>query len=182
MTSKSNTVAWGALTLDVNVLRTGAATPHSEGTAITATADEINLAADISANGAVESIVAASTTYQVLAANSGRIHVWPDLTATCTVTLPPGSAGLTYEFWYTGIATDAQNLIVVPEAGEFFTGGVLFANTSAAATTAVYGDGTTDDTFTIVTPAGGTWFKMTSNGLVWYMTGQVVSATVCTIA
>ena len=122
------------------------------------------------------------TTYTVLAKNSGIIHTWPDLGSACTVTLPAADAGLVYEFWYTGIATDAVNLIVVPVGGEFFRGGVLFANTSAAATTAVYGDGTTDNTITIVNPAGGTWFKLMSNGTDWYVTGQVVSGTICTIA
>jgi hypothetical protein len=122
------------------------------------------------------------TSYSVLAKNSGRVHVWPDLGAECTVTLPAAEAGLNYEFHYVGIATDAVNFIVVPVALTYFTGGVLFANTSAAATTAVYGDGTTDDTFTIVNPAGGTWFKLTCDGTTWFLTGQVVSGTVCTIA
>jgi hypothetical protein len=122
------------------------------------------------------------TSYTVLATNSGRVHTFPDFGSTCTATLPAAAAGLEFEFWYAGVATDAQNFVVTTQSGEFMTGGVLFANTSAAATTAVYADGAADDVFTVITPAGGTWFRLISNGTTWFITGQVVSATVCTLA
>jgi hypothetical protein len=168
MTTKSNKVDWGGLTLQVKDIEYDVAGPGQSGTN--------------SGRAPNDAIVAATTAYTVLAADSGKVFMIPDVTGNCTATLPAAAAGLTFEFWYVGIATDAQNFLVVTQSGEYFSGGVLFANTSAAATTPVYGDGTSDDTFTVVTPAAGTWFKFVSDGTTWYMTGQVVSATVCTIA
>ena len=36
-----------------------------------------------------------AATYTVLAADSGKVHIMPDLTASCTITLPTEKAGLT---------------------------------------------------------------------------------------
>jgi hypothetical protein len=122
------------------------------------------------------------TTIALSVADSGKVHIIPDLDATSTFTLPIVAAGLSYEFWYGGVAADAANFVLVPQAGTFFTGGVVFADAQADATTAVFGDGAADDTFTIVTPSGGTNFKVVSDGTTWFITGTVVSTTVCTIA
>jgi hypothetical protein len=179
MATKTKTVDWGGLTLDVATLRTGATKPGVVGTAITATADEINLAADISARGPVV-IPAASTTYAVLATNSGRIHLIENLTASCTFTLPAASAGLTFEFWGGGAAADGENWIFVPTAG-FFIGGLLHADVGGT-TAALYSNGSSNDVFTVVTPAGGTNVKFISDGTNWYVNGTLSSATIGTMA
>lgn len=124
--------------------------------------------------------IADATTYAVLAADSGRLHSLPDVASSITVTLPAATAGLTYEFQYGGAAADAQNHIFVPTAG-FYIGGVTFHDTQADATTAVYSNGSTNDVFTLVTPALYS-LKFVANGTNWYVSGNVQSATVCTMA
>lgn len=125
-------------------------------------------------------VIADDTTYAVLAANSGKLHVVPDVTSSITVTLPAAAAGLRYEFMYGGAAADAQNHIFVPTAG-FYIGGVTFHDSQADATTAVFSDGNSNDVFTLVTPAQYT-LCFVSDGTNWYVNGNVQSATVCTMA
>jgi hypothetical protein len=124
--------------------------------------------------------IADAATYAVLAANSGKLHAVPDVTASITVTLPAAAAGLSYEFMYSGAAADAQNHIFVPTAG-FYIGNVTFHDSQADATTAVFSDGNSNDVFTLVTPASYT-LKFVSDGTNWYVSGHVQSATVCTMA
>src|SRR6188474_3071194 len=78
-------------------------------------------------------VVTDAATYAVLAANTGKLHVCPNFTASCTITLPAAAAGLRYEFWYGGAAADAADWIIVPTAG-FFIGGVVFEDSGADAT------------------------------------------------
>ena len=47
-----------------------------------------------------------ASTYQVLAANTGRVHIIGDFAQVCTITLPANAAGLNYEFWYYGAAAE----------------------------------------------------------------------------
>jgi hypothetical protein len=143
-----------------------------------ATAAEIAAASDVSARAPIA--IADGTTYAVLAANSGILHAVPDVAANITVTLPAASAGLEYEFIYSGAAADAQNHIFVPTAG-FYIGAVSFHDSQADATTAVFSNGSSNDVFTLVTPAAYT-LKFVCNGTNWYLSGHVQSATVCTIA
>jgi hypothetical protein len=124
--------------------------------------------------------IADATSYAVLVANSGHLHVVPDVTSSITVTLPAAASGLTYEFTYGGAAADAQNHIFAPTAG-FFIGSVEFHDSQADATTPVFSNGSSNDVFTLVTPAAYN-VKFVSNGTNWYVTGWVGSATVCTMA
>jgi hypothetical protein len=124
--------------------------------------------------------IADATSYAALVANSGHLHVVPDVTSSITVTLPAAASGLQYEFIYGGAAADAQNHIFIPTAG-FFIGGVTFHDAQADATTSVWSNGSSNDVFTLVTP--GTYrVKFVSNGTNWYVTGEVTGATVCTMA
>jgi hypothetical protein len=50
-----------------------------------------------------------AATYSVLSANTGKLHVIPDLTADCTFSMPAEAAGLHYKFIYGGAAADAQD-------------------------------------------------------------------------
>lgn len=127
------------------------------------------------------------TTYSVLAKNSGKLHVMPDLTGNCTITLPPVESGLSYEFMYAGAAADAQNWIIVSSATtELFKGGVVFHDENIGGAgievLAVYADFSNDDTFTVVTPQVGTRIILTSDGTSWLTNGTVISDTVPTFA
>jgi hypothetical protein len=118
--------------------------------------------------------------YAVLAKNSGLLHFVPDQSQNITVTLPAASAGLSYEFVYGGNAADASNHIFIPTAG-FFIGNVSFHDSQADATTAVFSNGSSNDVFTLVTPASYT-LRFISNGTNWHVCGHVQSATVCSMA
>lgn len=124
--------------------------------------------------------IADATTYAVLTANSGKLHAVPDVASSITVTLPAAASGLNYDFMYSGAAADAQNHVFVPTAG-FYIGNVTFHDSQADATTAVFSNGSSNDVFTLVTPAAYT-LQFVSNGTNWYVNGHVQSATACTMA
>ena len=152
---------------------------------ITATAAEINARA-AAASRYVN--VTDAATYSVLAADSGKIHIMPDFTASCTLTLPTAAAGLEYIFIGKAVAADAQDWIIKsPSATNYFIGGVSFADTDAGAGAdeihaGVYGNGSSNDTLTVVTPAAGTRVHFIADGTNWIVNALVISATVPTIA
>jgi hypothetical protein len=128
-----------------------------------------------------------ATTYAVLARDSGKLHVMPDLTADCTITLPAVENGLKFEFMYAGAADDAQDWIIVTAVAgtDFFKGGVTQLDPAEATLTEVvpvYSTITTDDTFTALTPNAGTTVTFTCDGTFWITNGFVVSDTPPTFA
>jgi hypothetical protein len=152
-----------------------------EAAGITATAAEINAAAD-SASRFVN--VTDAATYTVLAADSGKIHIMPDFTASCTLSLPAVAAGLEYTFIGKAVAADAQNWIIKSaSATNYFLGGVSFADTDAGAGAdeihaGIWSNGSTNDFLTVVTPGAGTRIHVICDGTNWIANGQVFSATV----
>jgi hypothetical protein len=148
------------------------------GTAVNATAAEINAAADVSAR--IVNVTDAAT-YTVLAANSGRPHIMPNFTSSCTLALPTASAGLEFEFFGKAVAVDAQNWVFdTGSATNFYLGSLVFLDTDDPAdtvTTGVFPNGTSNDILTVVTPAGGTRIKLICDGTNWIAGGIVISAT-----
>lgn len=148
---------------------------------ITATAAEINARA-AAASRYVN--VTDAATYSVLAADSGKIHIIPNLTASCTLTLPTAAAGLEYIFIGKAVAADAQDWIIKsPSATNYFLGGVSFADTDAGAGAdeihaGIWSNGSTNDFLTVVTPGAGTQIRVICDGTNWIVNGQVFSATV----
>lgn len=148
---------------------------------LTATAAEINARA-AAASRYVN--VTDAATYSVLAADSGKIHIMPDFTASCTLTLPTAAAGLEYTFIGKAVAADAQDWIIKsPSATNFFLGGVSFADTDAGAGAdeihaGIWSNGSTNDFLTVVTPGAGTRIHVICDGTNWIVNGQVYSATV----
>lgn len=148
---------------------------------ITATAAEINAAADA---GSRFVNVTDAATYAVLAADSGKIHIMPNFTASCTLTLPTAAAGLEYIFIGKAVAADAQDWIIKsPSATNYFIGGVSFADTDAGAGAdeihaGVWSNGSSNDFLTVVTPGAGTRIHVICDGTNWIVNGQVFSATV----
>lgn len=148
---------------------------------VTATAAEINARA-AAASRYVNVTDAAS--YSVLAADSGKIHIMPNFTASCTLTLPTAAAGLEYTFIGKAVAADAQDWIIKsPSATNFFLGGVSFADTDAGAGAdeihaGIWSNGSTNDFLTVVTPGAGTRIHVICDGTNWIVNGQVFSATV----
>lgn len=156
-----------------------------EFSAVTATAEEINAAADVSER--VVNVTNAAT-YTVLAANSGKPHIMPDFSASCTLTLPTAAAGLEFEFISKAVAADAQNWVFdTGSAAAFYLGGLAFADTDAGAGAdeihaGVFPNGSSNDIMTIVTPGAGTRIKLVCDGTNWIVCGQVFSATVPTFS
>lgn len=147
------------------------------GIGITATAAQLNAAA-AGTRGVVS--VTDAATYTVLAADSGKTHILPDLTASCTLTLPAAAAGLEYNFIGKAVAADAQNWVFTSPA-PFLKGGVVWADLNAGAASdeigAVYPNGSSHVTLTVVTPAGGTYVSLVCDGTNWIVNGNVVSDT-----
>ena len=127
-----------------------------------------------------------ATTYKVLVKDSGKLHVMPDLTADCTITLPTVEDGLKFEFMYAGADDDGQDWIFVTAATtELFKGGVCQldpAESAGSEVTPVYADFTNDDTFTALTPNAGTTITFVSDGASWILNGFVVSDDIPTTA
>lgn len=148
---------------------------------ITATAAQINAAG--TGNLGIVAVADAST-YTVLAANSGKIHILPNFTASCTLTLPTAATGLNYTFIGKAVAADAQDWVFTAITPSFLLGGVMFADTDDPADTiaAVFPNGSSHLTLTVVTPSGGTVIRLTCDGTNWIVNGQVCSATVPTVA
>ena len=151
---------------------------------VTATAAEINAAADVS--GRIVNVTDAAS-YTVLAANSGKPHIMPDFTASCTLALPTAAAGLEYPFYYKGIAADAQNWVINTGSDtNFFLGGLVHLDTDAGAAgdevVPIAGDGNSNSKLTVVTPNVGTRVKVICDGTNWILSGFVVSATVPSFA
>lgn len=148
---------------------------------VTATAAEINAVA--AAASRIVNVTDAST-YTVLAANSGKIHIMPNFTSSCTLTLPTASAGLEYTFIGKAVAADAQNWIIQSaSATNFYLGGVSFADTDAGEDAdeihaGIWSNGSTNDFLTVVTPGAGTRVHVICDGTNWIVNGQVFSATV----
>jgi hypothetical protein len=148
---------------------------------VTATAAEINAAAD--AGSRLVNVTDAAT-YSVLAADSGKIHIMPNFTASCTLTLPTAATGLEYIFIGKAVAADAQDWIIKSaSATNYFIGGVSFADTDAGAGAdeihaGIWSNGSTNDFLTVVTPGAGTRIHVICDGTNWIVNGQVFSATV----
>jgi len=181
---------WQKSKFKIETLILGATTVTATGSelnilsGVTATAAEINAAADVS--GRVVTI-ANATTYSVLAANSGKLHVIPDLTSSCTLSLPTASAGLEYTFIGKGVAADGQNWVINTGSDtNFFLGGVVHLDANAGPPTdeivPIAGDGNSNSKMTVVTPGVGTRVNVFCDGTNWILSGFVVSDTVPSFA
>ena len=128
-----------------------------------------------------------AATYTVLTADSGKVHILPNLTADIVISLPSVENGLVYEFWYGGAAADAQDWqIDTGSDTNFYIGGVVHLDTDAGSAgdevVAVFADGNSNSKINVLVPNVGTWVKVACNGTNWYLNGQVVGATAPTMA
>tara|TARA_R100000995_G_scaffold48758_1_gene23403 strand:- start:1692 stop:2156 length:465 start_codon:yes stop_codon:yes gene_type:complete len=123
-------------------------------------------------------LVPDAATYEIKAADSGIIHVCPDLTADIVISLPAEEQGLSYEFWYGGSLADAQDWQFDTGADvNYFIGGLVHNDTDGDVTNVVDSDGDSNSKVSVLTPIAGTMVKFVCNGQQWYLNGHVVSAT-----
>ncbi len=136
---------------------------------ITATAAEINAAADLSANTVVVAVGGSTVTPLV----GGGTYLIPLVTANVTMTLPAATLGEKHRLCFIGSAADAEDWVITSPTllvggfSHFDVGG-----TSAAA----YANGTTHTIVTVNNPAAGTDITFIGDGTNWACTGQVSSA------
>lgn len=119
-----------------------------------------------------------AATYTVLSANSGKVHIMPDLTADCVITLPTAAAGLYYEFWYQGVVADAQDWqFDTGSDTNFYLGGLVELDASGNTVVAEAPDGDSNSIMNVLTPGVGTIVKMYCDGTNWILSGTVQSDT-----
>ena len=159
------------------VMPTGGLLTVQSGGAIT-----LNSGSTLTASGAIVQapvFVADATPYTVLAADSGKLHVILEQTNTITLNLPVIAAGLSYKFVMGGVATEAQNWVIVATTPSFYNGGVLWGDLdggfAADEIGVVYANGTSHLTLTVTTPAAGTEVEIYSNGTEWFVHATVIS-------
>ncbi len=121
--------------------------------------------------------VADATPYAVLAANSGKTHIILEQTSSITLNLPVIAAGLSYKFIMGGVATEAQNWVIVATTPSFYNGGIAWTDLNDAESNlaVVYANGTSHLTMTVTTPAAGTEIEIYSNGTEWFVHATVIS-------
>ncbi|MFA7269934.1 MAG: hypothetical protein WC073_11365 [Sterolibacterium sp.] len=120
--------------------------------------------------------VADATPYAVLAADSGKLHIILEQANTITLNLPAIAAGLSYKFVMGGVATEAQNWVIVATTPSYYNGGVSWDDSNAVASPVpVYANGTSHLTLTATTPEAGTEINIFSNGTEWFVHGAVFS-------
>lgn len=155
----------------------------SGGSVNLASGSEITVASGAKIAGPGPVVVTDGTTYTVLAANSGRTHVMPNLTADCAVALPTAAAGLEYTFVYGGVAADAQDWnISTGSDTNFYLGGLLEVNETGPAASAANPDGNSNSIVNVLTPDVGTRIYLECDGTNWYLSGTVASASAPTFA
>lgn len=157
-------------------VKTGDGANVLEAAGVTATAAEINAAADVSSR--VVTIPDADTA--ILAANSGKTHVIANVSADRTFTLPAvATAGLEFLFVATVGAADGHDWIfATADTDELFAGGVFALDSDASPTVGdvIVADQSDDDAFQVNVPEGGTWVRMVSDGTSWHVSGTVLAA------
>lgn len=152
---------------------TSAVTSPVDLSALTATAEEINGAADLSTR---TTVVAAAGGAVSLPANGGIVLI-PLVTSNVTCTLPATpTAGLTYKFVFVGSAADAEDWVLT--AAAFFAGGVVWMEEDSAGVevASIYANGTTHNTLTVNNPAAGTYVEVIGNGTNWCLNAMIVAA------
>ncbi len=159
------------------VMPTGGLLTVQSGGAVT-----LNSGATLTNNGAVVQapvFVADATPYTVLAADSGKLHIILEQTSSITLNLPVIAAGLSYKFIMGGVATEAQNWVIVATTPAFYNGGVLWGDLNGGAGAdelgVVYANGTSHLTLTVTTPAAGTVIEIYSNGTEWFVFANIIS-------
>lgn len=156
------------------VMPTGGLLTVQSGGAVT-----LNSGSTMTISGAVVQapvFVADATPYTVLAADSGKLHIILEQTNSITLNLPVIAAGLSYKFVMGGVATEAQNWVIVATTPSFYNGGVSWDDSNAVASPVpVYGNGTSHLTLTATTPEAGTAIEIYSNGTEWFVCGAVFS-------
>jgi hypothetical protein len=140
---------------------------------------------DVAITGSIEPdivVVTDTNAYTVLDNNSGQVHIVPDLTADCTITMPAEAANQYYKFVYAGGAADGQDWIIDTGTNSaYFVGGLTQIDVTGVGTNVVtqyYSDGNSNSKLGVLTPEAGTVVELwCEDGTTWYVSGTVYSDT-----
>lgn len=132
-------------------------------------------------------VVVTTGTYAVLAANSGKIHIIPDLAGNTAINLPVEADGLNYRFIYCAAAAESHDHTIDAEANtNFFIGGVTFIDEDAGAgsdeLSVVYADGNSNSELVCNNLENGSYVELHCDGVNWYLSGLIISDTTPTVA
>jgi len=129
-------------------------------------------------------VVPDAATYTVKAADAGLTHYMPNLTSTCTITLPTPDTGMWFEFAYSGVAADAQDWVITSGSDtNYFIGGLMFCDQDGDVLAPIAGDGNSNSKLTVVKPEVGTRIRIESaDGTLWILSGYVLSVTIPSFA
>jgi len=142
---------------------------------LTATAAEITARCDETNNYVV---VTDAATYTITAANSGKLHIMPDLTADCVLSLPTAAAGLYYKFISKAVAADAQDWqFDTGSDTNFYLGGITELDTTGNTVVLEVPDGDSNSIVNILTPTPGSFVEFFCDGTNWIINGIVQSET-----
>lgn len=146
---------------------------------VTATAAEINAAADVSGRR----VAVADEDTAILAANSGKPHLIANVSADRTFTLPTEADGLEFEFYAQVGAADGHDWIFNTTGNSnYFVGGIIHFDTDAdsgnGTIALVAPNGSSNSSLQVNLPQGGTYLKFVCDGTLWTITGYVMSVTV----
>jgi len=123
----------------------------------------------------VDQVVTDAASYQVTAANSGKIHIIGQLAQNTQIKLPAEADGLNYEFWFCSPTIETHDhYLDTEDDGQEFVGNVVHLDTSDDSILAVYASAS-DSKLLLSNADGGTRVKITCDGEDWYVTGTVVS-------
>ncbi len=142
--------------------------------AVSASAAEINSAADVSARHVDVGDV---DTYVVLVADSGKTHTVPLVTGDIAITLPAAAAGLEYRFQSAAPTAEGDDWVIT--ATNDFVGGLAQVDTDGSSA-AVLASGSSTNTCTVVAPLAGTNISMICDGTDWLISGFVLAIAVPT--
>jgi len=117
-------------------------------------------------------------TITLSSAQSGKLHIIPDLDADTVFTLPTAAAGIYYRIIYGGEAADAHDWQFDTESDtNFYQGGFVELDTDGNTVVLEAPNGSSNSIVNIFTPAPGTNIIMYCDGTNWFLSGTVHSDT-----
>jgi len=127
-------------------------------------------------------VVTDTATYDILATNTGKVHVIPNMTANSSFVLPTEVAGLYYEFIYIGGATEAHDHTFDSENDtNYVIGGINWVDMGTDSveilSTSIYSDGNSNSKLTVNNIAAGTILNLYCDGTNWYVYAIIYSDT-----
>jgi hypothetical protein len=121
--------------------------------------------------------------YTLSAGEAGGTVIIADSAAN-TIKLPSSVAdGMTFDFAYVAAAADAHDITIDTQSdSNYFVGGLSILDTDATtdgaeALVPILPNGSSNSKAALKTVDNGTWFRCVNYSGVWYMFGQICSAT-----